>query len=147
MSERVGSILLLIAATLLIGDAKSVTAAEMQPGLWTFTQQTSAGGRVKQSRTVRCVRPAEAQDPVRYFAPHTGRGAAACELVENSVFGGRISSRLRCSAGPTTMEIASIISIDTPAHLTIRTTLDTSGQGKSRSVGMTGEGTRTGNCR
>lgn len=139
--------LMLVAGILLMGGSPAATAAEMQPGLWIFTQQTRTAGGIKQSRKVRCVLPAEAQDPVRYFFPRAGAQNSACELIENSVFGSRISSRLRCAAGETSMELASIITIDTPTHLTIRTTLGTSGQGTSSSVGMTGEGTRTGNCR
>jgi hypothetical protein len=142
------AIILMIGGVLLMGRSPPAAAAEMQPGRWTFTQETRTGAGVKRTRTVRCVRPAEAADPVRYFAPRGGGRAAACELLENSVFSGRISSRLRCTAGQTSMELGSIINIDTPTHLTIRTTLSTNaGPRQSSNVGMSGEGVRIGNCR
>jgi hypothetical protein len=136
---------MLIAGTLLLGGNPAATAAEMQPGLWIFTQRTTAGGRVRQSRTTRCMRPAEAKDPVRYFAPRA-RGSA-CQLTQNSVFGNRISAQLRCSAGETSTDVESIINIDAPTHMTISTTVTISAQGKSSSGGMSGEGVRRGNCR
>jgi hypothetical protein len=118
--------------------------AAMQPGLWAFTQQTT-GTRPK--RTTRCVRPAEAADPVRYFAPRAGRQSGHCELVENTASTARISSRVRCTTGQSSSELSSIINMDTPQHMTITTTLSTSAGGKSSNVGMRGEGKRIGDCR
>ena len=120
-------------------------AAEMQPGMWRFTQTTTgASGRERPSRTTRCVPPAEAADPVRFFAPHS-RGS--CELIENSSFGSRISSRMRCTVGPATREVVTAISFDGPARMTMTTTVATSAGGKSASASVRGEGVRTGNCR
>ena len=133
-----------LCALALSAHAVPARAAAMQPGLWSFTQQTT-GARPK--RTTRCVRPAEAADPVRYFAPRPAGRLASCELTENSAFGNRVSSRLRCTAGPTSSELASIIKFDTPQHLTITTTLSTAAGGKSSNVGMRGEGKRIGDCR
>lgn len=148
MGTHAVTIMLMVGGALLMGRSPAAMAAEMQPGMWTFTQQTRTAAGVKRSRSVRCVRPEDAKDPVRYFAPRGGGRAAACELLENSVFAGRISSRMRCTAGQTSMDLGSIINIDTPTHLTIRTTLTTNaGPRQSSNVGMSGEGVRTGNCR
>jgi hypothetical protein len=120
-------------------------AAEMQPGMWRFTQTTTgASGRERPSRTTRCVPPAEAADPVRFFAP---RSHGSCELIENSSFGSRISSRMRCTVGPATREVVTAISFDGPARMTMTTTVATSAGGKSASASVRGEGVRTGNCR
>jgi Protein of unknown function (DUF3617) len=135
--------MLAIGATLLAGQSVPALAA-MQPGLWSFTQQTT-GSRPK--RSTRCVRPADAADLARFFLPRSGGRTGACELVDNSASGNRVTSRLRCTAGQTSSEVASVINIDTPTHLTITTTLSTMAQGKSSNVGMRGEGKWIGNCR
>jgi uncharacterized protein DUF3617 len=139
----VGSMLALTA--MLAASAAPAAAAEMAPGLWRFTQTTTgAGGRARTTRTTRCVRAAEAADPVRYFAPHS-RGR--CELIENSSAGSRISARLRCTAGETTQEVASLIAFESPTRFTITTTLATSAGGKTASASLRGDGVRSGACR
>jgi Protein of unknown function (DUF3617) len=120
-------------------------AAQMQPGMWRFTQTTvGASGRERPSRTTRCVPPAEAADPVRFFAP---RSDGSCELIENSSLGSRISSRMRCTIGQATREVVTAISFDGPARMTMTTTVATSAGGKSASASVRGEGVRTGDCR
>jgi hypothetical protein len=144
MSKTIVATLLALAAMPALASAPA-TAAEMQPGLWRFTQTTAgASGRARTTSTTRCVRPAEAADPVRYFVP---RSRGSCELVENSSFGSRISSKMRCTVGQATQEVGTAISFDGPARMTITTTLVTSAGGKSSSASLRGEGVRTGNCR
>jgi hypothetical protein len=144
MFRRFAAPAMLALGALTLLAAVPAQAAPMQPGLWSFTQQTSGGGA---KRSTRCVRPAEAADPLRYFAPRGGGRAARCEIVENSSFGDRVSSRLRCNAGAGATDLISMITIDTPQHMTIATTLSTTAGGKTSSISMRGEGRRIGNCR
>ena len=135
--------LALALGVLLAGGGEDADAAEMQPGMWHFTQTTQGGGRSKSKASRRCVTAEQAKDPARYFTP-IGRG---CALVSHSNFGGRISSNLRCANGETTTDVQSTVSIASPTHLTISTTMTASVGGKSASVVVRGEGRRTGNCR
>src|SRR4051812_19684654 len=105
---------MLALGSMLLLAPQAPALAAMQPGLWSFTQQATGS---KPKRTTRCVRAADAADPVRYFLPRSGGRMGACELVENSGSSTRISSRLRCTAGATSSEVASIINMDTPTHL------------------------------
>jgi hypothetical protein len=128
---------------LLATSAAPVAAAEMQPGMWRFTQTTQAGGRSKSRASSRCVSVAQAKDPASYFAPR-GRD---CALLSHSTFSGRISSTVRCTQGSTITDVTSTVSIESPTHLTLSSTMSAMVDGKSASVVVRGEGKRTGNCR
>lgn len=142
MSKRIAPLALAL-GMLLAASAEPVAAVEMQPGMWRFTQTTQAGGRAKSRGKARCVSVAQAKDPARYFTP-IGQG---CALVSHSTLGSRISSTMRCTNGAATTDVISTVSIDTPTHLTMSSTMTVSAGSTSTSATIRGEGRRTGNCR
>jgi hypothetical protein len=119
-------------------------AAQMQPGLWRFTQRTDAGNNTKARGKVRtaCVTPAQAADAATYFQPR-GRG---CVLVQHSRFGTRLTSQVRCAQGGASSEISSTISIASPTQLSITTSMVGTRGGQTVSARMQGEGQRIGDC-
>ena len=119
-------------------------AAQMQPGLWRFTQRTDAGNNTKargKTRTA-CVTPEQAADAASYFQPR-GRD---CVLVQHSRFGTRLTSQVRCTQGGASSEISSTISIASPTELSITTSVVGSRGGQTVSARMQGEGRRIGDC-
>jgi hypothetical protein len=117
-------------------------AAQMQPGLWRFTQTTESGGRTRSRTTTRCVTAAQASDPAAYFHP---RGAG-CSLTSHSALGGRVTSSLRCTQGDVTSDITSVVSLSSPTQLTITTNVGLTTKSGRATVRMTGAGQRIGNC-
>lgn len=120
-------------------------AADMQPGLWKFTQRTSTAKGVQASQKVRCVTPADARDPVRYFTPRANDGS--CALVENSASLGRMSARLRCTDGPTTTDVTSLVVVESPTHISMSSSLAVNASGREMTAGVKGEGHWVGACR
>ena len=143
MRKLIGTIA--FGAAIFAADLAPVLAAEMEPGRWRFVQRLEGGGRARQTAKVRCVRPAEAKNPVGFFTP-AGRG---CVLLDNSLFGSRVTARLRCVQGTVTSEVQSTITLVSPRQITASTTLSASSPDGRRSVGvrMTGQGDWIGTCR
>jgi hypothetical protein len=109
---------LALGAALFCMGAAPARAAEMAPGLWRFTQTTQVEGRGRTRANTRCITPAQAADPARYFAPR-GQG---CVLTANTAFGSRITSTVRCTQEGVTTEVSSTIVFANPASLSITTT-------------------------
>lgn len=117
-------------------------AAQMQPGLWRFTQTTQSDGQAKTRTSTRCVSEAEAQNPVAYFEPR-GDG---CALTANSTWGGRITSTMRCVQGDETSEVTTTVRIESPVRISISSFMGvTSKQGRA-TVALNGSGERIGEC-
>ena len=133
----------LAAGTLLAGmvHASATAANQMEPGLWRFTQSTGTGnGKARQRTQNRCVSAADAANPVMYFAPRAS--GAECAVTGQSAFGSQIKTQLRCGAGADLTEADIAITLDTPQHLTIATSLT---RGKATAQ-MRGEGRLLGPC-
>ena len=131
-----------LSALFLCWNAAPVGAAEMQPGLWRFTQTTSGGPRARARASTRCVTPEQAKDPVRYFTP----AGQSCVLASHSSFGSRISSSLRCTEGDTTTDVNATIVFSSPAAMTITTTVAAQSPRGSASAVMHGTGQLIGAC-
>lgn len=134
----------LFAAALFAGFPTLVLAQaanQMQPGLWRFTQRTgAAGGAARQRTQNRCVSAAEAGNPAMYFAPRAS--GATCAVTNHSALGTRLATRVRCTAGADVTDADISITLDTPQHLTIATTMTRGAQ----TAQMQGEGQFVGPC-
>ncbi|HEX2215194.1 MAG TPA: DUF3617 family protein [Xanthobacteraceae bacterium] len=140
MNKKIASLVLVL--SILLALETPAAAAEMQPGLWRFTQRTQAGGQASQKTTTRCVSAAEAKNPASYFLP-TGRG---CALQAHSAAGGRIDSTLRCVNEGTVSDLTATVLIPNPTQMSITTAMTSTISGRSVSVSMTGQGQRIGAC-
>jgi hypothetical protein len=143
MKVRVVCFVLALGALYLFLSA-APAAAQMQPGLWRFSQSTDAGNNTKARAKVRtaCLTPAQAEDAATYFQPR-GRD---CVLVQHSRFGTRLTSQIRCTQGGATSDISSTISLASPTQLSITTTVVGTRGGQTVSARMQGEGQRLGDC-
>ena len=144
MTRLAAAAALVLAAGLCAG-IPAAGAAEMQPGLWKFTQRTSTAKGARASEKLRCITPADARDPVRYFTPRSDDGG--CALVESSASMGRMSARLRCSNGSTTTEVSSLVTVESPTEITMASTVAVNASGREMTAGVKGEGRWVGACR
>lgn len=132
---------LALCAGLLFSSA-APAAAQMQPGLWRFTQTTESGGRSRARTSTRCVSLAQAKDPAAYFQP---RGVG-CALIAHNTWAGRVTSTMRCAQGDTTSEITSTVRVASPTQISITTTMGVTSKAGRATVRLTGSGERIGNC-
>jgi hypothetical protein len=95
----------------------AVYAAEpLEPGLWKVVTRVDMNGMQGPAETkTRCLKPDDAQDLERTFAPEYRVQGATCERMNLAWAGQQLSWRVQCT-GPLTMEVAGTYEFDTPRH-------------------------------
>ena len=97
----------------------SVCAADpLEPGLWKIVTHVEMGGMQSPAEAkTRCLKPEDARDLERTFAPEYRVQGSTCERMDLAWSGQRLSWRIRCT-GPLSMEVAGTYEFDTPRHYT-----------------------------
>ncbi len=116
-----------IAAVVLCAAGAAARAVEpLEPGLWKIVSRADMNGlqRPAEAKT-RCLKPEDAQDLERTFAPAYRVQGASCERMSLAWAGQTLSWRIQCT-GALAMEVAGRYEFDTPRHYTgVVTTLAT----------------------
>jgi len=97
----------------------SVYAADpLEPGLWKIVARADMNGLERPAETkTRCLKPDDARDLERTFAPAYRVQGASCEQISLAWSGQKLSWRIRCT-GALSMEVAGTYEFDTPRHYT-----------------------------
>ena len=126
LNSRHDIVLCISAVALLAAGVAARGAEPLEPGLWKVVARADMNGmeRPAEAKT-RCLKPEDAQDLERTFAPAYRVQGAACERMDLSWSGQTLSWRIQCT-GALAMEVAGRYEFDTPRHYTgVVTTLAT----------------------
>ena len=125
----------------------SVYAADpLEPGLWKVVTQTDMNGMQGPAEAkTRCLKPDDARDLERTFAPEYRVQGATCERMNVAWAGQKLSWRVQCT-GPLTMDVAGTYEFDTPRHYTGVVTMLGSMAGREMRTRTALEGERVGEC-
>jgi hypothetical protein len=105
-------------AGLLAGGCCAIAADGLQPGLWkVITRVEMNGMQAPAEAKTRCLKPEDARDLERTFAPEYRVQGSTCERMDVAWLGQKLSWRIQCT-GPLSMEVAGIYEFDTPQHYT-----------------------------
>jgi Protein of unknown function (DUF3617) len=146
MKYRVTRRFAIAAAALFAAGVLAHAADPLEPGLWKVVTQVDMNGMQGPAETkTRCLKPDDARDLERTFAPEYRVQGAACERMNVAWSGQKLSWRVQC-AGPLTMEVAGTYDFDTPRHYTgVVTTLAVMA-GREMRTRTTLEAERIGEC-
>jgi len=93
-------------------------ADPLEPGLWKIVTHVEMGGMQGPAEAkTRCLKPEDARDLERTFAPEYRVQGSTCERMDLAWSGQKLSWRIRCT-GPLSMEVAGTYEFDTPRHYT-----------------------------
>ena len=108
-----------IAAVVLCAAGVAARGAEpLEPGLWKVVARADMNGLERPAEVkTRCLKPEDAQDLERTFAPAYRVQGATCERMNLAWSGQTLSWRIQC-AGALAMEEAGRYQFDTPRHYT-----------------------------
>jgi Protein of unknown function (DUF3617) len=97
----------------------SVYAANpLEPGLWKVVTQVDMNGMQGPAEAkTRCLKPEDARDLERTFAPEYRVQGSTCERMNVAWSGQKLSWRIQCT-GPLSMEVTGTYEFDTPRHYT-----------------------------
>jgi hypothetical protein len=137
---------LAIGAGLLASGLHAAAADGLQPGLWKVVTRpeinaTQAAAEVK----TRCLKPDDARDLERTFAPEYRVQGATCGHMNVEWSGQKLSWRVQCT-GPLSMDVAGTYEFDTPQHYTGVVTMLGSMAGREMRSRTALEGERIGEC-
>jgi hypothetical protein len=105
-------------AGLLAGGCCAIAADGLQPGLWkVITRVEMNGMQAPAEAKTRCLKPDDARDLERTFAPEYRVQGSTCERMDVAWLGQKLSWRIQCT-GPLSMEVAGAYEFDTPQHYT-----------------------------
>jgi len=125
----------------------SVYAADpLEPGSWKVVTRVEMNGMQAPAETkTRCLKPEDARDLERTFAPEYRVQGSTCERMDVAWSGQKLSWRIQCT-GPLSMEVAGTYEFDTPRHYTgVVTTLAAMAGREMRTRTML-EAERVGEC-
>src|ERR1043166_8598794 len=135
-----------IIAALLIAGAHARAADQLEPGLWKIVTHVDMNGmQAPAEAKTRCLKPEDARDLERTFAPEYRVQGSVCERMNVAWSGQKLSWRIRCT-GPLTMEVAGTYEFDTPRHYTGEVTTLAAMAGREMRTRATLEAEHVGEC-
>ena len=125
----------------------SVYAADpLEPGLWKVVTRVDMNGAQGSAETkTRCLKPDDARDLERSFAPEYRVQGATCGRMNVAWSGQKLSWRVQCT-GPLSMEVAGTYEFDTPRHYSGVVTTLAAMAGREMRTRTTLEAERVGEC-
>jgi hypothetical protein len=138
---------LAVAAALLLAAGAYARAADpLEPGLWKIITQVDMNGmQAPAEAKTRCLKPDDARDLERTFAPEYRVQGSVCERMDLAWSGQKLSWRIRCT-GPLSIEVAGTYEFDTPRHYTGEVTTLAAMAGRAMRTRTTLEAERIGEC-
>jgi hypothetical protein len=135
-----------IAVGLFAAVGCAIAADGLEPGLWKVVTQVDMNGmQGPAGAKTRCLKPEDARDLERTFAPEYRVQGSTCERMNVQWSGQKLSWRIQCT-GPLSMDVAGTYEFDTPRHYTgVVTTLGAMA-GREMRTRTTLEGERIGEC-
>jgi Protein of unknown function (DUF3617) len=135
-----------VAAALLAAGVHARAADPLEPGLWKVVTRVEMNGMQGPGEAkMRCLKPDDARDLERTFAPEYRAQGSTCERMNVAWSGQKLSWRIQCT-GPLSMDVAGIYEFDTAQHYTGVVTLLGSMAGREMRSRTTLEGERIGEC-
>jgi hypothetical protein len=121
-------------------------ADPLEPGLWRVVSHVEMNGtQVPAAAKTRCLKPDDARDLERTFAPEYRVQGSTCENMKIEWSGQKLSWRVQCT-GMLSMTVAGTYEFDTPKHYTGVVTLLGSMAGREMRTRTALEGERIGEC-
>jgi hypothetical protein len=137
---------LAIAVAVLVAGAHARAADPLDPGSWKIVTRGEMNGMQGPAETkMRCLKPEDARDLERTFAPEYRVQGSTCERTNVAWSGQKLSWRIQCS-GPLSMEVAGTYEFDTPRHYTGVVTTFAAMAGREVRTRTTLEAERVGEC-
>jgi hypothetical protein len=137
---------LAVIAVLLVAGAHARAAEPLEPGSWKVVSHVEMNGMQAPPDTkTRCLKPDDARDLERTFAPEYRVQGSTCEEMKVEWAGQKLSWRVHCT-GPLTMDVAGTYEFDTPRHYTGVVTLLGTMAGREIRTRTALEGERVGEC-
>ena len=135
-----------VAAALLAAGIGARAADLLEPGLWRVVSHVEMNGmQAPADAKTRCLKPDDARDLERTFAPEYRVQGSTCENMKVEWSGQKLSWRVRCT-GVLSMEVAGAYDFDSPRHYTGVVTLLGSMAGREMRTRTALEGERIGEC-
>jgi Protein of unknown function (DUF3617) len=107
-----------VAAALLAAGVHARAADPLEPGLWKVVTRVEMNGMQGPAEAkMRCLKPDDARDLEKTFAPEYRAQGSTCERMNVAWSGQKLSWRIQCT-GALSMEVAGTYEFDTPRHYT-----------------------------
>jgi hypothetical protein len=133
-------------AGLSAGGCCAIAADGLQPGLWKVITRVEMNAMQAPAEVkTRCLKPDDARDLERTFAPEYRVQGSTCERMSVQWSGQKLSWRVQCS-GPLSMEVAGTYEFDAPRHYTGVVTTLAAMAGREIRTRTTLEAERIGEC-
>jgi Protein of unknown function (DUF3617) len=133
-------------AALLVAGAHARAADPLEPGLWKVATRIEMNGMPGPAEAkTRCLKPEDARDLERTFAPEYRVQGSTCERMDVKWSGQKLSWRIQCT-GPLSMEVAGAYEFDTPRHYSGVVTTFAAIAGHETRTRATLEAERIGEC-
>ena len=143
MSRRVG---LAVIAALLAAGVPARAADPLEPGLWKVITRVEMNGMQGPAEAkTRCLKPDDARDLERTFAPEYRVQGSTCGQMQVEWSAQQLKWRVQCT-GPLSMDVAGAYDFDTPRHYTGLVTMQGSMAGREMRTRTALEGERVGEC-
>ena len=121
-------------------------AEPLEPGSWKVVSHVEMNGMQAPADTkTRCLKPEDARDLERTFAPEYRVQGSTCEEMKIEWAGQKLSWRVHCT-GVLAMDVAGTYEFDTPRHYTGLVTMLGSMAGREMRTRTALEGERIGEC-
>jgi hypothetical protein len=135
------------AVLVLLLAATSARAADpLEPGLWKVVTRVEMNGMQGPAEAkTRCLKPDDARDLERTFAPEYRVQGSTCEQMQVAWAGQKLSWRVKCT-GLLSMEVAGTYDFDTPRHYTGLVTMQGSMAGREMRTRTALEAEHIGEC-
>ena len=135
-----------IAAALFAAGGHARAADPLEPGLWKIVSHVEMNGmQVPAEPKTRCLKPEDARDLERTFAPEYRVQGSTCESMQLEWSGQKLSWRVQCT-GALSMAVAGSYEFDTPRHYTGVVTMLGTMAGREMRTRTALEGERIGEC-
>ena len=123
-----------------------LAADPLEPGVWKVVTRIEMNGmQAPAEAKTRCLKPDDARDLERTFAPEYRVQGSTCEQMQVEWAGQKLSWRVHCT-GPLSMDVAGTYDFDTPRHYTGVVTMLGSMAGREMRTRSALEAERIGEC-
>jgi len=137
---------LVVTAAVLTVVIPALAAEPLEPGLWKVTTRVEMNGtQAPPEAKMRCLKPDDARDLERTFAPEYRVQGSTCEQMKVEWAGQKLSWSVHCT-GPLSMDVAGSYDFDTPRHYTGVVTMLGAMAGREMRTRSTLAGERVGEC-
>jgi len=137
----------LVVLTILLAAGIPARAADpLEPGLWKVVTRIEMNGmQAPPEAKTRCLKPDDARDLERTFAPEYRVQGSTCGQMQIEWSGQKLKWRVQCN-GPLSMDVAGTYDFDTPRHYTGVVTMVGAMAGREMRTRTALEGERIGEC-